>query len=1279
MTVQTKITSYEIGRRLEKKDPRLGLQPSAPCDKYARWDYINIFQINTDGIQGKKEELKKALIDNDVRIALIQETQLPKTESFRIPGYTTYKCECSIKCRGILSLIRNDTQAEVENIPSGDIDIQKVTAWFENTKYTFYNIYWPNYSKTELPFAEATFKRCILAGDFNAHMPILGYPDYNFRGREVEDLLNSSNLILEQDMDSAPTLLHKRHGTNSKPDLSIISADIYEQTTVEVMDGMGSDHDPLLIKIKKQKKSEAKRKTFWNYRKAQWLKYARATDEGFEKIDIANNNIDKVSTDICQAISTAAKQTIPRGSFKKYKPFWSQDLQTAINERQKARKAMKQNPSTENRINYNRCTAKVRLLTKTGKRTSWRETCSKLDLNKEGKKAWGLLHNLEGSKRRENPKPLNSDDGKIFDEKQKANHLNKFLAGVSKSVRRKVLDKALWSLHKKKQKAPSCSDQPFEQEFSIQELNRAIKRAAPKKAPGPDKVTNEMIAHLGDLAKLKLLQYINRTWNEGQLPAAWRTAKVTPVLKKGKPAGKPQSYRPISLTSCLGKVTERMINTRLYHWLEKNKILNDTQAGFRKGSRTEDQLFRFVQSTMDGFQQGKHTAAVFIDLQQAYDRVWRKGLLIKMRNMGIHGKMLQWIHAFLTNRTIQTTIDGATSSHLTLEEGLPQGSALSCTLFLIFINDLPPLLNVSKALFADDLVIWVTEKYHILARAKLRRALSLLACYCNMWKLKINSQKTVYSIFSRSHVIAAKNLNLSIDGEPLQKVDNPCYLGVTLDRQMTMKPFLDSLKNKASKRLRLVKRLATTTWGADKMTLRQMYLGYIRSALEYAQPIQTAASESNTDSLDKIQNQALRLVCGGMRSTPTAALEIDANVEPLRLRRERAVMQSVERYRRLDEDHPNRILVDTWTPINRLKQESPMHVAKQLENSNHLPNERQQEHKFSLIDPWTNLKVPHIKSNLLDPKVDKTSNPTILRLSALETIYSYPSSAIHAYTDGSAFKGTTFAGFGVYLKFPDGTSFDFSDACGRTCSNYEAEIKAIRTAIELAHQSFDLNEHAPNDLIIFTDSKSALQAMENMQSNTNNEMINLIKASHNLLSSYDVQITMQWIPGHTSIPGNEHADKLAKEGASKEQTDKPCDNNTVKQILKNNFKEKWLISWATGQTGRIMYQEMNKPNPHDSINTLSRKEQCTIFQLRTGHNKLNAHLNRINPQIAPVCRGCGYPYETVSHVLFDCERMKNHRKDLLPTQPSISNVLYSTKAQLENTVKFVNLSLSIES
>ena len=95
-----------------------------------------------------------------------------------------------------------------------------------------------------------------------------------------------------------------------------------------------------------------------------------------------------------------------------------------------------------------------------------------------------------------------------------------------------------------------------------------------------------------------------------------------------------------------------MVNYRLYWWLENNKILNHTQAGFRRGCRTEDQLFRITQTVIDGFQEKKDTAAIFIDLQQAYDKVWRKGLLMKMQKIGVDGKMLDWIQAFLTNRTI---------------------------------------------------------------------------------------------------------------------------------------------------------------------------------------------------------------------------------------------------------------------------------------------------------------------------------------------------------------------------------------------------------------------------------------------------------------------------------------------------------------------------------------------------------------------------------------------------------------------------------------------------
>ena len=170
-------------------------------------------------------------------------------------------------------------------------------------------------------------------------------------------------------------------------------------------------------------------------------------------------------------------------------------------------------------------------------------------------------------------------------------------------------------------------------------------------------------------------------------------------------------------------------------------------------------------------------------------------------------------------------------------------------LFLIFINDLPDYLGVKKAMFADDLVIWTTEKYPILARAKLNRALGLVTAFCNLWKLKINQQKTVYTIFTRSPKVSRLSMRLNLNGYELTKDENPTYLGVQLDRNLNLNKFMSNLKTKAAKRLNLLKRLATTSWGASKLTLRQLYLGYIRSAIDYALPLQNIASKQTTQTL----------------------------------------------------------------------------------------------------------------------------------------------------------------------------------------------------------------------------------------------------------------------------------------------------------------------------------------------------------------------------------------------------------------------------------------------
>ena len=153
-----------------------------------------------------------------------------------------------------------------------------------------------------------------------------------------------------------------------------------------------------------------------------------------------------------------------------------------------------------------------------------------------------------------------------------------------------------------------------------------------------------------------------------------------------------------------------------------------------------------------------------------------------------------------------------------------------------------------------------------------------------------------------------------------------------------------------------------------------------------------------------------------MRSTPTAACEVDANIEPLDIRRERATLETVERYKRMNPHHPNRELVENWRPEGRLQKKSPLMIAEAAYTKHHLPEEREPIPSCSLLQPGLDLRYPEIKTALVDENVTKETNPLILKACTLETIDSYSRSAIHIYTDGSAFKATVNAGFGIFYE-----------------------------------------------------------------------------------------------------------------------------------------------------------------------------------------------------------------------------------------------------------------------
>ena len=990
-----------------------------------------------------------------------------------------------------------------------------------------------------------------------------------------------------------------------------------------------------------------------------------------------NESADNLCQQVVSEIEKAAKIYVPRGCRRKFKPFWNQDIELATSKREAAKKSLEDNPdSTEHKVLYNKACAQVKRTVLTAKRSKWGATTAELDLAQDGKKAWSLLNNLSGESRQTHRKPMTTEDGTITDDQKKAEAQNKYFASINKSSKLSDKDKEKLQNLKAQEKAPSVSRELFEVDFTMTELKKVMKKLKKCRSPGPDRIHNEMLINLGPIGKQTILRLVNLTLQKGEIPRIWKNAIITPILKKGKSPEDLGSYRPISLTSSLGKIAERMINTRLYWYLEESGFINKNQAGFRAGFRTEDQLFRLSQRILDGFQRKEHTTAVFVDLQQAYDRVWRKGLLLKMRDAGIHGKLYNWIKYFLVDRTIQTKINDGISSKQVLEEGLPQGSPLSCTLFLLFINDIKDILQTENLLYADDLALWHTDKYPMVSARRLNEDLLRLEKYCEEWKLKVNISKTVYTIFTKSHKIAKSKVNIKYQEHPIEKDPNPVYLGVTLDSQLSLKLHTTKLKNKATKRLNLLKRLASTSWGANKNTLRQLYLGYVRSTLDYNLMLQSTSSQSTQNSLDKVQNHALRFISGAMRSTPTSACQIHTNIEPLKFRREAAVLEGVERYKRLQKDHPNRKLVESARPNRRLKKKSILDLAEDLQEKHRLSENRECQSLFDQdLPPHKELQMPQINLQLDTCFNKKDSDPAELLLAAQRTIDKYPEDCIHIYTDGSAFKGTKNAGFGSRIQHPDKTCEEIFNSCGTNSSNYEAEAKAIDASLQNVAKHFKDKTKAKKDIVVFSDAKSVLQALESGKFD-NSTIRELMKTTDCLIAEHGVKLTLQWIPGHVNIQGNERADTLAKRGASCPQPDVPTSIENTKQTIRANKKEEWMNEWASGDTGRVMFQHMTTPKPKDSINELKRNESVTIFRLRTQHVPLNSHLRRIGVTEDSSCPLCPCPDETVEHHLFECPALADLRAQHLPPNPTIENTLYTHSEQLGKTHTYFVMSSS---
>jgi hypothetical protein len=397
---------------------------------------------------------------------------------------------------------------------------------------------------------------------------------------------------------------------------------------------------------------------------------------------------------------------VPRGQRKKFSPFWNKELQLLKENRDEARVWADSTGLMRDCIELRKRQASLRRAIKEAKRKTFRGFVEGLDFRKDALRAHHFLSRLNNQKEKRN-EPIRISNKLLISEREIASAFNAHYAKVSNYHPTVKISNDLL-------KCPqTCLDPElddiFNSPFSDWELKCGIKQLPLRKSAGPDGILPEFLVHLGNNAMKALLRLINLTWTTG-IPSEWRKGEILPILKAGKDPGVLNSYRPISLTSVMCKLTERLIANRLNHYLEKFCCLSDRQAGFRKYRNTTEQIVRLTQEIKDGFHQKKSTVAVLVDFQTAFDRVWRKGLLRKLTDIGICGNMYRWIKSFLDQRFIRVRYGPAVSAYKQTRQGLPQGSVLSPVLFNIMINDIVEHVMCSQAgvqalLFADDLVI----------------------------------------------------------------------------------------------------------------------------------------------------------------------------------------------------------------------------------------------------------------------------------------------------------------------------------------------------------------------------------------------------------------------------------------------------------------------------------------------------------------------------------------------------------------------------------------------
>ena len=553
-------------------------------------------------------------------------------------------------------------------------------------------------------------------------------------------------------------------------DLSFINTNLRQYANWRIHDGMcQSDHFainielniPLLPPIPPPPPR-------WNQDQADWDIFKNHIGDWAQNYNTPND-IDTFEADLIQAFHAAADTAMPlrQNNRYTYKDSWYynsevRELKTRLN---RVRKLYRKRSTDENRETLREVAKDVTERLNLIKLEKWYEWCSQLSRLTKIRDLWAFLKRVAGKnstqKRSTHPNPQQEADrlAEAF-----ANRTNSENLPIQTRQKQQQLHDPRWAAINRACEQTDDTDT----EYTLQEYRATFKNSRDT-APGADRITYTMIRYTGQAGEQMTLKLINKTHTERVRPRTWNQQDTQPIPKPNEP----NSYRPISLLSCIEKTAERMVLKRLIY---KTGPLHPQLYAYREGVGTTE----CITDVLNCINNGKATA-VFIDFEKAFELANAAAILHSLTRKNVKGHLLAWAKNYTTNRSARVKFQGHISEYKNMQNGTPQGGILSPFLFNILMENFAILQfpgGVYIFIYADDLLVISRGINKV---AKMQRALKLIDDKAMELGLKINANKTKAMSIRGTNPIQ----QLTIGQHPIEWVDTYKYLGVYIDKHLT--------------------------------------------------------------------------------------------------------------------------------------------------------------------------------------------------------------------------------------------------------------------------------------------------------------------------------------------------------------------------------------------------------------------------------------------------------------------------------------------------------------